>query len=120
MSRRSTTLAIAVVMMGGIFMLDFATGHGLDLGPLYLVPIGLASFVLGARYGYALALLAGLLLLASTRLHEHAFPTLSAFVGDCGTEATVYVVCIYVIGLLRLAVAGEDGKRPLDTPTWME
>lgn len=119
MSLRNTTLAIAIAMMGGIFMLDYATGREIDLGLLYLVPIGLASFVLGARYGYALTLAAGLLLLATTGLYQHALPTLSAYFADHGTEATVYVVCVYFIGLLRLVVGGANGTSPLDTPTGM-
>jgi hypothetical protein len=119
MSLRNATLAFAIAMMGGIFMLDFATGREIDLWLLYLAPIGLVSFVLGARYGYALTLATGLLLLATTGLYQNALPTLGAFLADRGTEATVYVVCVYFIGLLRLVVGGADGTSPIDTPTGM-
>jgi hypothetical protein len=119
MSLRNAALAIAIAMMGGIFMLDFATGREIDLWLLYLAPIGLASFMLGARYGYALTLAAGLLLLATTGLYQQAIPTLGVFLADRGTEATVYVVCVYMIGLLRLVVGGGEGNSPLDTPTGM-
>ena len=120
MPLRNAALAIAIAMMGVIFRLDFATGREIDLWLLYLAPIGLASFVLGARYGYALTLVAGLLLLATTGLYQHALPTLGAFLADRGTEATVYVVCVYIIGLLRLVVADADSRQPLDTPTHMD
>ena len=120
MSLRNATLAIAIAMMGGIFMLDYATGRDIDLWLLYLVPIGLVSFVLGARYGYALTLVAALLLLATSGLYNHALPTIRAFLSERGTEATVYVVCVYLLGLLRLVIGGADGTSPLDTPSRMD
>jgi len=117
MSLRNATLIIAIALMGGIFMLDYATGRDIDLWLLYLVPIGLVSFVLGARYGYAVTLAAAMLLLATTWMYNHAMPTILAFLSERGTEATVYVIAVYLIGILRLAVADADARQPLDTPT---
>jgi len=119
MSLRIVTLVIALALMGGIFIVDYAIGRQMDLWLLYLIPIGLASFVLGARYGYALTLATALLLLATSFLHQHAFPSLSTFLAERGTEATVYVVSVYIIGLVRLAVRGTHGGSPMDTPTRM-
>ncbi len=114
---RNATLAIAIVMMGGIAMLDYAAGHEVDLWLLYLVPIGLVSFVLGARYGYAMTLAAALLLLVTSRLHAPDWPTIGAFLSERGTETTVYVVSVYLLGLLRLVVGGTHGSKRLDAPT---
>jgi len=119
MSLRIVTLVVASALMGGNFIVDCATGREVDLWLLYLIPIGLASFVLGARYGYALTLAAALLLVATRVLQQHAFPSLSTFLTERGTEATVYVVSVYIIGLVRLAVRGTDGGTRMDTPTRM-
>ena len=117
MSRRIATLAIAIAMMGCIAVLDYAAGHEVDLWLLYLAPIGLVSFVLGARYGYAMTLAAAMLLFLISKLHGPAWPTLGALLSERGTETSVYVVSVYLLGLLRLVVGGAHGASRLDTPT---
>ena len=120
MSRRITTLTIAITMMGCIAVLDYAAGHEVDLWLLYLAPIGLVSFVLGARYGYAMTLAAALLLLLISKLHGPAWPTLGALLSERGTETTVYVVSVYLLGLLRLVVGGSGGTNRLAAPPRMD
>ena len=120
MSRRIATLAIAIAMMGCIAVLDYAAGHEVDLWLLYLAPIGLVSFVLGARYGYAMTLAAAMLLFLISKLHGPAWPTLGALLSERGTETSVYVVSVYLLGLLRLVVGGAHGASRLDTPTRMD
>lgn len=98
-------------------MLDYASGPAFDLWLLYLAPIGLASFVLGARFGYALALLAGVLQFLSGGLPGSAYPSITTFVGEHGAAASVYVVCAYVIGVIRVLHARPDAGGPLDALT---
>ena len=47
--------------------------------------------------------MAAALLMATSGIYDHALPTMRAFSSGRGTEATVYVVCVYLLGLLRLA-----------------
>ena len=98
-------------------MLDYASGPAFDLWLLYLVPIGLASFVLGAGYGYALALLAGALQFLTSGLPGSAYPSIATFVDKHGAAASVYVVCAYVIGMIRVLRARADAGGPLDALT---
>lgn len=98
-------------------MLDYASGPAFNLWLLYLVPIGLASFVLGAGYGYALALLAGALQFLTSGLPGSAYPSIATFVGEHGAAASVYVVCAYVIGVIRVLHARADAGGPLDALT---
>ena len=120
MSLRNTTLAITFALLAGIFMLDCATGRDFNLWFVYLLPVGFASFVLGARYGYGVTLATALLLLATTGIYDRAIPTIRDFISIRGTEATVFVICVYLIGLMRLAIAGVDGKQAPDTPSRMD
>ena len=65
MSLRNTILAFTIALTAGAFTLDYATGRDIDLWVLYLVPVALGSFALGARYGYALAVFAAAVFIES-------------------------------------------------------
>ncbi len=114
---RNTVLALAVALTGGICMLDYASGPRSETWLLYLAPIGLASFVLGARYGYVLILLAGVLQFLTSGLPGVAYPSFATFVGEHGAAASVYVVCVYVAGVMRALRRQMGAGGPLDALT---
>lgn len=62
-SRRIRILSILVslVLWGGLALLDIATGTKVRLGPVYALPVMLASWNLGARWGIAAALFSAFL-----------------------------------------------------------
>lgn len=120
MSLRNTILAFTIALTAGVFMLDYATGRDIDLWPLYLVPVALGSFALGARYAYALAILAAAFLLMTTKLFGISYPSMAVFLSERGFEAVLYLVCAYLIGQVRMIVASSDGRSPIDAHTEME
>lgn len=117
MSKRNTVLALAIALMGCVCMLDYASGPAADMWLLYLVPIGVASFVLGARYGYALTLLAGVLQFLTSGVPGGAYPSIATFVSEHGAAASVYVVCAYVIGVVRMLGRQAEAGGPIDALT---
>lgn len=66
-------LAFCLVLMAGIAWLDYATGKNLAVWALYLVPVGLAGWLAGFRFGLTLALLAALLILIAGLLGGNMF-----------------------------------------------
>lgn len=114
---RQFTLSLAIALTAGVFALDVATGRGIDLWLCYLIPISLASFSLGARYGYATALLACAFQFFTAKLFGGSYLGLVAFLAERGTEATIYVVCAYLVGLLGVVKNGPSPLLPLDSPT---
>ena len=117
MPLRKSVLALAIALTGCVCMLDYVSDLAFDLWLLYLVPIGLASFVLGARFGYALALLAGAWQFLTSGLPGSAYPSITTFVGEHGAAASAYVVCAYVIGVMRVLHVRPDAGGPLDALT---
>ena len=117
MPTRISVLALLVALMGCICSLDYTSGPGSEMWLLYLAPIGVASFVLGARYGYALILLAAVLQFLTGGVPGSAFPSIAAFVSDHGAAASVYIVVAYVIGMMRMLRHQNDADGPIDALT---
>lgn len=120
MSLRNTILGFTIAVTACVFMLDYATGRDIDLWLLYLVPVALGSFALGARYGYALAIFAAALLFVTAKLFGTPYPSVAAFLSERGAEAALYLVCAYLIGLVRMSIASSDGRGPIDAPSRMD
>lgn len=120
MSLRNTILAFTGALTAGAFALDFATGRDIDLWVLYLAPVALTSFALGARYGYAMAIVAAAFLVATTKLLGTSYPSLAALFGERGSESALYLACAYLIGMLRMTIAGSDDRSPIDAPSRMD
>jgi len=114
---RSTVLALVIALTGCICVIDYASGPGTEIWLLYLAPIGAASFVLGARYGYAMTLLAGLLQFVTCGVEGSAFPSVAGFLSDHGAAASVYVVVAYVIGVMRMLRRQGVSGGPIDALT---
>jgi|GEM_PF-3290023 len=117
MPQRITFLVLVAALMGCLCMLDVASGPGSEMWLLYLVPIGVASFVLGARYGYALTLLAGVLQFLTSGVPGSAYPSIAVFVSDHGAAASVYVVVAFVIGVMRMLSRPSVSGGPIDALT---
>ena len=111
-------VATAIALMGGVLTLDYVTGRDIDLWLLYVIPIGIVSLLLGARFGYALTFLAAAFLFVTTMLFGIHYPSITAFASDRGIEALVFLVCAYLIGAIRRKIA--DSESSLDAPTRMD
>ena len=48
------------------------------------------------------------------------YPSVAAFLSDRGAEVAVYLVCAYLIGLVRMSIASSDGRSPIDAPSRMD
>lgn len=58
-----TWLAVSLITMAGIAWLDVATGKEFAVWALYLLPVGITSWLFGARVGLLYAVIAALLIL---------------------------------------------------------
>lgn len=114
---RKPVLALAIALTGCLCMLDYASGPAAEMWWLYLAPIGVASFTLGARYGYALILLAGVLQFLTSGAPGSAYPSLAAFFNEHGAAVSVYVVCAYVVGMARILRRHANVGSPMDALT---
>ena len=63
----------------GIAWLDYATGKELMVWSLYLLPVGVASWMQGVRAGVVLSLLACTLIFSVGLLDGHSFSSLAYF-----------------------------------------
>ena len=117
MTLRNSTLLVAAILMAGIFALDYAVGREIDLWLLYVIPVGVASLVIGPRYGYVLAGIATGLLYLSGYLLGNPYTTTAAFVFDRTSEGVAFFLLAYLIGLARIGVAGSDSAST-NTQSW--
>lgn len=84
-----------------ITLLDVLTGSQLSIWVLYFLPIGLATWNLGVKKGYAFAMLATALLLAKGLLWGHPFVSPAYFAWSTGSRAVAYGVLVFLVGALR-------------------
>ena len=73
-------------LTAGIFALDYAAGREFDLWLLYVLPVGLASVVIGPRYGFSFAAIATGLLFLVGYLLGNTYTSITAFLLDRASE----------------------------------
>lgn len=117
MTLRNSILLVAVILLAGIFALDYAVGREFDLWLLYVLPVGLASVVLGPRYGFVVAAIATSLLFLGGYLLGNPYASLAAFLLDRASEGCALFLLAYLIGLARLRVASPN-DAPANTQSW--
>ena len=111
--RRGAVIAAAVVLILTIASLDYATGFGIRLAILYLVPIALATWALGLAAGIAAALLClGCWLV--TFQASHPYSNEFYFYWEGGITFATFLVFVCLLGLLRAALEREVMARHRD------
>ena len=105
---RILILRLAALLMAVIFALDYAVGRDFDLWLLYLVPISLASVVLGPRYGYGCALAATGLLLLGDSVVGSRYASGAALALDRASESIAYLLLVFLIGVVRTSISSTD------------
>lgn len=117
MTLRNSILLVTGLLMTGIFTLDHAVGREFDLWLLYVAPVGLASVVLGPRYGFGVAAIATSLLFLAGYLLGNPYSSLAAFILDRASEGCAFFLLAYLIGQARIGIASSNDASA-NTQSW--
>lgn len=102
-------LALVVLLILFIAVGDDATGYALRLSVLYLIPVALASWVAGTRYGAAAALIACALWLISFQ-SEHFYQQSAYFLWEAATMLGGFFVIAWLSARLKEALRQADER----------
>jgi C4-dicarboxylate-specific signal transduction histidine kinase len=108
-ARAAATIAATLVLVAAIAAADYFTGYEIRLAILYLVPIALATWRVGAAAGgfvAAMAALSWLATFASSHPYSHPF----YFYWEGAITATTYLIVIALLTSLRAALARSDRR----------
>lgn len=100
LSRNASFLACAALSLC-IAALDAWRGVNFSLWALHLIPMALASWNLGARAGWSMAVLAVALLCAEALWVGHPFTSLADLAWAYASRAAAYALVVYCVGRLR-------------------
>ena len=117
MTLRNSILLVAGILTAGIFALDYAAGREFDLWLLYVLPVGLASVVIGPRYGFGFAAIATGLLFLGGYLLGNPFTSIAAFLLDRASNGCALFLLAYLIGLARTGIASNNDASA-NTQSW--
>jgi diguanylate cyclase (GGDEF)-like protein len=109
--------AIVVAMFASILLADYVTGVDLALRPLYVLPVGLASWLLGRRFGIAVGIAAASV---SVGFDGRAglWASHRAFVySDAVMRVLTYAACAHILDRLRIAHRQLDALAHHDALT---
>jgi len=102
-------LALALALAAAIAGLDYITGYDFSLLIAYLVPIFLATWMIGRAAGVALACIAvGLWTAMFAFKHPFSHPFL--FMWEAALQFCVYIIFVVVLNHLRIALAHADER----------
>src|SRR6187551_2081978 len=87
---RAFALAIALLLMAAIGTADYLTGYEVRLSVLYLLPIGLATWLCGRRFGLLVASL-GALTFGVSFASSHHYSREIYFIWDSLVIATTFL-----------------------------
>src|SRR5688572_7833454 len=108
-TRIATTIVASLLLVAAIAVSDYVSGYETRLAILYLVPIALATWRLGAAAGGAVAAVAALSWLAtfaSSNPYSHPF----YFYWEGAITTIMYLIVVALLTLLRAALARSDRR----------
>lgn len=118
----AVTVASAVILMLAISVIDRLTGYDLHVAILHLVPIAIATWALGRRWGFGLAVVASVLWYVIFR-GEHNYASPIYFYWDGAVLATTFATFVLLIGRLREALRAHELSfailERLDAPAYI-
>ena len=117
MTLRNSILLVTGLLMTAIFALDYAVGREFDLWLLYVLPVEIASLVLGPRHGFGVAAIATGLLFLGDYLLGNPYPSIAAFLLDNASNGWALFLLAYLIGLARIGVASSSDASA-NTQSW--
>jgi signal transduction histidine kinase len=107
-SSRAGWIAVVVTLVAAIASIDYATGYHINLPVLYMVPIFLATWMIGRMAGVLTVCLAVGLWGAVFAPHHLMFPFLFAW--KALVQFLVYIVFVVVLDLLKMALSHADER----------
>ena len=117
---RSRGLALAALLSIGVGVVDYFTGRELQVVPLYLLPVGLATWVAGRRAGLLFSALCATVWLAGELALKAEYPhPFDPYWNAAGLLLTFTVVCWILSGLQR-SLSSLERKVELRTAALRE
>lgn len=107
--RPAVALSVAAALIGLVAAADYATGYEVRLAILYLLPISLTTWIVGARWGVAVALAsttAWLLAFRASHPYEFAFH----YFWEGAVMSGMFLVVVALLARLRTALERSDER----------
>lgn len=98
---RHSSFLFYLLMLPLIAWLDLWTGREVNLWLLYCIPMSLATWNLGLRQGYAIAICSTITLFSYGIYYENSFKNMLFFTISYGSKFIIYFVLTHLLGQLR-------------------
>lgn len=102
-------LSVAATMIGLVAAADYATGYEIRLAILYLLPISLATWIAGARWGVAAAFASTTAWLLAFRA-SHPYELDFHYYWEGGVMSGMFLVVVALLARLREALERSDER----------
>jgi hypothetical protein len=99
-------IQLSVVLLGAV---DWATGYDLNFFVFYFAPVAFAAWKLGARSGYATAIISGLVWAAADRLSGHHYS--APFYAYWDTSLRTISLLIISFATARIHALEQEAQR---------
>ena len=108
-ARAAVTLAACLALIAAITAADYLTGYEIRLAILYLLPIAIATWQLGALSGMAAAVTAAMSwIIAFAPSHPYSHPFY--FYWEGAIHAAIFLIVVGLLAWLRSALARSDSR----------
>lgn len=111
---RGGLVALTTIMAFLLGFLDFLTGFEVAFSFFYLVPVGIATWYLGQREGYAMALLCSFVWAASNRLAGETYSHEIIRYWNTGVRLGMFFVVTEILGNLHISLMNEKALSRID------
>jgi len=111
---RPVVLAFALVLVFLLGVLDYVSGFEIALSFFYLVPIGIVTWYLGQKEGFALALLSSLAWAISNRLAGETYSHEFIRYWNTGIRLSIFLVVVEILSNLHKSLAKERSLSRVD------
>jgi len=107
--RNALALAANLVLVALIALVDYETGYDVRLATLYLFPIGLSAWRLGAAAGMFMAIVSTMAWLFSFA-SQHPYTSDTFFYWEGVSKAVTFLFVVWLVARLRGALAQADQR----------
>lgn len=105
---------VSVLLVGMVGSLDYLTGYELSFSVVYLIPVALASWYLGLRFGIVICLLSTLVWLANDYSTGYRYSHASIPYWNAGVRISFFIITTVLLVRLREALNTLASQAELD------